>query len=85
MSWSPGSERVKSETLLVTTIYFDFDKSLASRLLQQQQRCSFFSVKVFFSVLYVTNKNAVGNEVCEKPPFRNQVSNMFIVQLNNFP
>ena len=31
------------------------------------------------------NKKAVGNEAYEKPPFRNQVSNMFIVQLNNFP
>ena len=35
-----GSERVKSETLLATTISFDFDKSTASCLLQQQ-RCSF--------------------------------------------
>ena len=79
-----GSERVKSETLLATTISFDFDKSTASCLLQQQ-RCSFGVVKVFFMFFILQNKKAVGNEVYEKPPFRNQVSNMFIVQLNNFP
>ena len=32
----------------------------------------------------IQSKKAVGNEAYEKPPFRNQVSNMFIVQLNNF-
>ena len=36
-----------------------------------------------FSVLQ-NKKAVVGNEVNEKPPYRNQASNMFIVQMDNF-
>ena len=40
---------------------------------------------LFYVFFILQNKKAVGNEAYEKPPYRNQVSNMFIVQLNNFP
>ena len=39
---------MKSETLLVTTIYFDFDKSTASRLLQHSSDVHFVLSRSFF-------------------------------------
>ena len=45
-----------------------------------------YVLSIFFYVFSVSqNKKAVvGNEVNEKPPYRNQASNMFIVQMDNF-
>ena len=44
-----------------------------------------YVLSIFFYVFPVLqNKKAVGNEVNEKPPYRNQASNMFIVQMDNF-
>ena len=45
-----------------------------------------YVLSIFFYVFSVLqNKKAVvGNEVNEKPPYRNQASNMFIVQMDNF-
>ena len=40
---------------------------------------------LFYVFFMIQSEKAVGNEAYEKSPFRNQVSNMFIVQLNNFP